>query len=72
MAGLQDIKIPLRRYKSSPEKLTASQLGSDAQASRRSAAMFLPVGQRGPGTMLSRLRSEVGGSTFQLSPLIII
>ena len=72
MAGLQDIKIPLRRYKSSPKIFTASQLGSDAQASRRSAAMLLPVRQRGPGTMLSRLHSEVGGSTFLLSPLIII
>ena len=72
MAGLQDIQIPLRSYKSSPKKLTASQLGSDAQASRRSAAMLLPVRQRGHGTMLLRLHSEEGGSTFLLSPLIII
>ena len=69
---MHDVKIPLRRYKSSSKKFTASQLGSDAQASRRSAAMLLPVRQRGPGTMLSRLHSEVGGSTFLLSPLIII
>ena len=69
---MHDVKIPLRRYESSSKKFTASQLGSDVQVSRTSAAMLLPVRQRGPGTMLSRLRSEVGGSTFQLSPLIII
>ena len=62
------MKIPLRRYKSSPKKFTASQLGSDAQASRRSAAMLLPVRQRGPGTMLSWFRGEVGRSTFLLTP----
>ena len=62
----------LRRYKSSSKKFSALLRGNDVQVGRRSAAMPLPVRQRGPGTMLSRHRGEVGGSTFRLSPLIII
>ena len=64
----------LRRYKSFPKNSSfkATQRDTDVEVSRRSAAMLLSVRPRGPGTMLSQTRDEVGRSTVLPSPLIIL